>query len=483
MINYGPADQLHRLVKQSLDNGTASSLEEAKKQFKQYKLILKIGATEVTIPSQQAALLTAVALGRRVFLGGVSVEGNLDVPLKVPLPLGTTLRDAINLLGAYVNQPFDQAPVIFIGGGPIDHQTGFHIRTEMSGWRGGIVPAHYDIGAKGEEPIPLASMLAAGLAINEAFLFTNGEMPAAGRRKVGLSLWNPSSKADWLEHDENEPKLTYLPSKLWLIGLGHLGQAYLWGLGLLPYTNPNKLLLVLQDIDEITPSTESTSILTHTNMIGEKKTRAMATWAERRGFTTIIHERIFSADFKRQDLEPTIALCGIDNALGRQALDQVSFDLIVEAGLGKGHQNFRSMRLHVLPGMRPASSIWTKEAQNHSNEDRAAYSKLLADGDLDQCGLTLLAGKAVGAPFVGAVAASLALSEILRLLHDGKVHQVIDLNLMSIEHRIASANVNSFKNFNPGYVLAGTYDPLSAYEDTHRDTQENNQLPRETREI
>ena len=59
----------------------------------------------------------------------------------------------------------------------------------------------------------------------------------------------------------DEPALQLLPSSLWLIGLGHLGQAYLWALGLLPYTQASSLRLVLQDIDIITPSTESTSIL------------------------------------------------------------------------------------------------------------------------------------------------------------------------------------------------------------------------------
>jgi hypothetical protein len=41
---------------------------------------------------------------------------------------------------------------------------------------------------------------------------------------------------------------------------------------------------------------------------------------------------------------------------------------------------------------------------------------MLRNGELDRCGVTLLAGKAVGAPFVGAVAATLAVSELLRLL-------------------------------------------------------------------
>jgi len=38
----------------------------------------------------------------------------------------------------------------------------------------------------------------------------------------------------WIDADPSEPALSLLPSQLWLIGLGHFGQAYLWALGLLP---------------------------------------------------------------------------------------------------------------------------------------------------------------------------------------------------------------------------------------------------------
>ena len=48
---------------------------------------------------------------------------------------------------------------------------------------------------------------------------------------------------------------------------------------------------------------------------------------------------------------------------------------------------------------------------------------MLKGGELDRCGVTLLAGKAVGAPFVGAATATLAVSEVLRLLHGGPVQQ------------------------------------------------------------
>ena len=170
--------------------------------------------------------------------------------------------------------------------------------------------------------MPLSPMLAAALAVNEAFFFARTGSTAAGRRPVGLSLWNPQSQVNWLNATAGEPELRYLPARLWLIGLGHLGQAYLWGLGLLPYPDPAGLSLVLQDVDIITPSSESTSILTGPSLISQKKTRAMAAWAERRGFSTIIYERLFDAHFTRQPDEPSVALCGLDNGLGRRALDR-----------------------------------------------------------------------------------------------------------------------------------------------------------------
>jgi len=113
------------------------------------------------------------------------------------------------------------------------------------------------------------------------------------------------------------------------------------------------------------------------------------------------------------------------------------------------------MRLHVLPGARSAFDIWPRNQVPHTHQENAAYAKLLNDGTLDQCGVTLLAGKAVGAPFVGAIAASLVLSEVLRLLHGGALHQTIDLDLLSIEHRVALENTTDLAFFNPGYVLAG----------------------------
>lgn len=87
------------------------------------------------------------------------------------------------------------------------------------------------------------------------------------------------------------PAADRLPSSAWLVGIGNLGQAYLWTLGLLPY-GEGAAELVLQDMDILAPSNLSTSLLTFRDMMRKKKTRALADWAEARGFKTTIVERV-----------------------------------------------------------------------------------------------------------------------------------------------------------------------------------------------
>jgi len=444
--------KLHRLVKHALDSGAAASIAEAEALFAGYRLALRIGENAARDRHHQVTLLTAVALARRVFLGGVSVWPLPDTPLIAPLPLGATLAEAVAALGGSIAEPAVGTPVIEIGGTPSARCAPFHVRAVFAGWRGGIVPAPAEAAPAPAPIMALAPMLAAALAVNEAFLHVSGHVGIAGRRMVGLSLWDPSPASDWLADAGNEPALSLLPARLWLIGLGHLGQAYLWALWLLPFARPQDLSLILQDIDIITPSTESTSILSDAALINVKKTRAMAAWAERRGFTTAIHERLFDASFRRQDDEPAVALCGLDNGAGRQALDQVGFDFVVEAGLGRGHRDFRAIRLHTLPASRPASQIWRGAQADDQVEDRPAYKGMLASGALDRCGVTLLAGKAIGAPFVGAAAATLALSEVLRLLHGGVIHELIDVDLKVPEYREAVLTRKNFNTLNPGFV-------------------------------
>lgn len=65
-----------------------------------------------------------------------------------------------------------------------------------------------------------------------------------------------------------------------------------------------------------------------------------------------------------------------------------------------------------------------------------AYSVLRQSG-FDTCGLAQLASRTVGVPFVGLIAAALAVSELLRRLHGANGMEIVSgstLNLDDIEH-------------------------------------------------
>src|SRR5712691_9282770 len=140
MTEFSRADTLHRLVKEAVDSGAASSLAEADAMFRGFRLRFVIADSESNDPAHQAALLTGVALARRVFLGGVSVSGALSAPLTIPFPMCATIGEAVVNLGGSIDDHVSGNPVVTIGGAPLPRLEGFHVRTAYAGWRGGIVP-------------------------------------------------------------------------------------------------------------------------------------------------------------------------------------------------------------------------------------------------------------------------------------------------------------------------------------------------------
>jgi hypothetical protein len=451
-MNIATPDALHRLVKLAMDTGEAESVEHAQRIFAGYRIGVGVGPEIATSPTHQAALLTFLRLASRVFLGGVDVvmPGRTEVPdLLHGLP---GIRATIAACGARVVRLLEpHMPAVCIGTVKMPHAASFAVRAIFSGWRAGVVPADADAPFAFDAEFTLSGALAAALAVNEAFLFVRQDAPEAGLREVGLSLWKPDAIDDWWKAESDGPALRYVPSRLWLIGLGHLGQAYLWGLALFPYAQPAEVELVLQDVDTISASTPSTSILSYADMVGECKTRAMALQMERRGFRTSIVERRFDEVFRVRADEPQIALFGVDNVLARRALGAAGFKLVIEAGLGNGAKDFRAMRVHTFPGTKDPRDLWNAHAEKAVHADTPAYTDLKSRG-LDQCGVTLLAGRAVGAPFVGMTAASLCLAEVLRLLHEGDVFAVHDIDLKSAMGRVSLPRSARLPCFNPGFT-------------------------------
>ena len=438
---------LNRMAKMALDSGEASSVEEALALFHSYTLHLEVSSDVATNVSQQAALLTAANTARRAFLGGVTVNGAAGMACLLPGWHHTDLATVLGALGVHTRSRTEGAPIIHIGAGPADAQA--LLRTITHGWCGGCVPAVAET-ASDPDAFVLSGVIAGAMAVCELFQKARRSNPAAGRRPVGLSLWDPN--ADWTMPDAGRARPLMLPSAAWLIGRGNLGQAFLWSIGMLDYADPGAVTLTLQDFDRIAISNDSTSLLTSVDLVGEPKTRAMARWAEAHGFRTRLMERRFAADFRSSANDPAVALCGVDNGLARSALEDVGFDCILEAGLGAGVSDYLAIRLHSFPQHRKARNIWAaNKAEANVLLAQPAYRQLAANG-ADRCGLLQLAGRTVGAPFVGAIAGALTIAELVRLANGGPVTAVADLHLRNLDHRTVVRQPAGFGH-NPGITL------------------------------
>lgn len=443
---------LHRTAKYFMDNGRAESPEAAMRLLQTFGLTIAVGPEIATSREAQIALLTLVNLARRTFLAGVEVTGLASAKTLVPLALEPTLADAVRSLGGrIVSRMRADWPVAVIGTADISTATPAW-RLNWQGWRAGVVPYRECESLIDGHSIPLAPALAAAICAAEAFALHAGDHALAGKRRLGLSLWRPGT--DWMTDDPSEPELTFLPSRLWLIGLGNLGQAYAWLLACLPYA-AGALELVLQDDDRLAVSNDSTSILTSLDVVGRMKTRWVADWMEAQGCRAYLEERRFGSWTRRTDSEAPVALCGVDNARARSALEQAGFGLVVESGLGAGPAGFRNFSMHTFPGPRRAEQLWsTSAATNRSDvSNMPAYAKLAKDG-LDQCGLAQLASRTVGVPFVGLVAAAFVISELLRRLHGGAGYSVISGSTMCLDDLEVVEGVNTTYAY--GYVPVGS---------------------------
>lgn len=447
-------DGLSRVAKLDLDEGSAPDVEAAVARLHGHRVGVLAGPEVRSSAPHQAALLTVVNVARRFALGGVIVDGDLDAPLMVMGDRRRSLRDEVEAQGGRTGPvPDDGLPTVVVGKPGRVPAKG--VAVTFAGWRGGVVPVTAPRLAE-ETIVTPAAVLAGAFAAAEAFAMLRGEVEA-GHRSPGLSLWRLDRAEDWLEAASEGPEPVGLPSHLWVLGLGHLGQAFLWTLLLCPYRDPAEVTLVLQDTDVVTPSTESTSVLTQASMVGRLKTRAVAEVLERHGFRTVLVERPFDGGFRRRQADdPPVLVCGVDNALARSQVEEPGFPLVVEAGIGARAQDFRALRLHTFPSKRRAADLWrpglVAEGQG-STLDRPGYARL-SEAGVDPCGLTRLAETAVGAPFVGTVAATLMMAQLMRILMGDRVDALVDLDLKSPGSRRAVRN-DVLQAFNPGYAALG----------------------------
>ena len=425
-------EKLNRLAKAIMQRHTVS-YAEALNLLATFRLFVSIDPSVVSLGQYQAALLTAVNTGKRAFLGGVTVDLPYQVPCVLPGWRGAPLNEVVASIGgtfASLAPPDSRR----LGIGPAKNT---ELNVVADGWRVGWIPptAHSPIDPV--DAIPLAGILGAGLGVGRLFMDCAGISLIEPGQSFGISLWKP--EMSWLSPEAIGPEIARLPSKLWLLGLGHLGQAYLWTLGLLPFSSDKPATLFLQDYDRITEGNECAGLLCEKTNVGEPKTRVCARWIEERGFNTVIIERAFDEMVRTGPEEPRIALCGFDSAKGRRLLECAGFDLIVECGLGASLDDFDRLMLHTFPdASRRPNQIWVKEEPVAVDFDPALFDPMPND---EECGVLVeqLANKPISASFVGASAAAFAVAELLRGQHGGPRYELVhfqlrsDLSLRSVE--------------------------------------------------
>jgi hypothetical protein len=378
-------------------------------------------------------LLIVLNSGRRAFRGAVLVRCRENPELTAPWARGMTLRELIESYGAaHVEELTGDAPTIAIGRPLIPAGT-LITYPAAYGWSG-VTASRPPILAL--ESNAISQVLAAALAVSECFQHVRGNVVAC-RRSVGYSIWRP--ELAWDDPAAEGPELSFLPQGLWLLGLGHLGQAYAWVLGCLPYSSGDVPRIYLQDFDHVTEANIATSLLSSQNDERRLKTRVTAQGLERLGFETRLIERPFTGTQMPADDEPDWALAGFHGIEPRKDLYRVPFGRSVDVGLGATSSTYMDILLQTLPSDLPLEELWPAPRRLNQGERlhelpayRHALERRIAMGENERdarCGVITVAGRAVGASFVGAAAAALAVGDLLRALHGGRDYRVVELDL------------------------------------------------------
>lgn len=376
----------------------------------------------------QAALLTAINTGKRAFRGSVTVNLAKNVPLRLPWPDATTLNEVVLALGAQEDHCAPEGITKSLLFGDAESVTDAN-RVVCDGWRAALLPPGAKTTSMEAPDFALGGVFAGAFGVAQAFLCATEISHRDIIEPVGLSLWRPD--LCWLDADAVGPPLHSLPAKLWLLGLGHLGQAYGWTLGLLPFSPQSPATIYLQDYDEVEDGNFSAGLFCEPEHVGELKTRLAGEWFRQREFRTRMIERPFDENTKRRKNEPRIALCGFDNAESRQLLEDAGFELVVDAGLGASLDHFDRIVLRTFPdASEKARDIFQKSIARTPAMDPALF------GDTGgECGIVFqeIAGKAISSSFTGACASALVIGEVLRAIHGGRRCEFLSVQLRDLE--------------------------------------------------
>lgn len=404
-------------IRAVLVNSGRHTFSEAERKLAGSKLSIFLGDDAAETPAGQAAFLTAVVTAARCF-GEIAVRGCLERPLLISLPLkAESLVEAAIILGAHMTGAPTPGRGVLIGSVP-EPGDGWSVQAYWNGWTVGVNPGRRPV-AIGRSDCALAGIAAGGLAIGQAFLAEQGDL-RAGKSAHTLSLWAPEGEQEGGHQLGPVLSDVRLPTALWLVGLGNLGQAYLWSLTQLPYPRPEDVALFFQDDEQVGPENWGTSVLVERGRYGVLKTRVAEEWATARGFRVRRIDRRLDDHLIRSDSEPGIAMAGLDRMSARRLLGHKGFEYVIDAGLGATASDYQKFRINVFDATaNPADHFRGVEDQTGQVAQELlqlpAYRELVLTRGDSGCGAAMLAHRSVAVPFVSAVVGALAVTQAIRV--------------------------------------------------------------------
>lgn len=412
-----------RITKALTDRaGAETDFDAAEDRLGKVRVTVVLGDDQARTPAGQAAALTAISTSFKCFSGATLVTA-AGTRLVKPLPIGKTIGAAARSLGATVASriPDEATHVIVIGQAMVASPHPF-VRCWWNGWITGILPAwdNREIGISGN---PLAGVFAGAVAVREVFA-TVLAYPRSGARVSVVSLWEP-----WRDPETAPPgpETVYLPARLWFIGLGHLGQGFLWNLGLIPATGAQ---VVLQDDQAVGEENEATGSLTTADDLTTRKTRVAARWLDGVGWPTSLIERRHYGDIPLLPDDPGIVITGLDEPKARIAIARTGFDYMIDAGLGHGPVDFESLQIRVLKQGTDATAFWSSPEIAKDVDALLRQKAYQAHAEkFPDCGTFTLANASVAVPFVGAATGALTITQVIRLASMLETAQIMQMDL------------------------------------------------------
>lgn len=425
--------------------GLVDSLEEAGLWLAARRIAVRVGADACNDEYGQAAALTAVSLAARASIPVTVTVADPRAILSAGPWKGLMLGETLGLLGDLNVHQDNSADVILpplkaellIGESTESRRSGAsegdipRLQVSWDGWVAGVRSAGERLPER--NGCVLAAAAAAALAVSEVFSHLAGHLDAAWR-DISLSLWDPLAADPFKTIG---PRLDWLPDRWQIVGLGHLGQAAAWCISLLPYPARSGEVWLVDD-DFATEANISTGVLTMPSdaSVGPagdalRKTRLVSKALERAGRPTrMIENRLDTNQTRWNPAFPSVALIGVDNLDTRRHLSKVGWPLCVDSGLGSTASSFDALSIYALDTSQSSAEImaWRTQEADSGSDPVPAFNELRSQG-VDECGIVMLQGRAVGASYVGMTAAALATCEPLRRLHGSPGIRCVGLSL------------------------------------------------------